>query len=270
MQEGVDGFSLGGYASTLYAFKHPGVFSSVGSYDGTIMWHNLDDPATPGPLDDRVWYNPSLVNFFAPAFDQPLNPTQMQANSATNILMEANLATIDSIQQISFHITSGAFSNSSNRNVNEQLLGFLADKGISNSFDNLLLASNATHTWDWADEHANRTLIKHWETFTSLSCSSLNTGINNIDQSSQSIKLFQNSPNPVYSLTNITFELLERKFINISIFDAMGRKIRTLVHQSFSPGRHQIHIDMSELANGIYFLSIGKAILKFYARNCCC
>lgn len=146
---GVDGFSLGGFTSTLFSLKHPGVFSSVGSYDGTIMWYDLDYPATSGALDDNRWLVPGLENVFAPMFDFPFDIDYMKAHSATNILAEIDQTTLDSIQQISFHIQAGAFNNSTNKEVNEQFVDALAANGISNSFNNLVLAPNAIHSFDW-------------------------------------------------------------------------------------------------------------------------
>lgn len=247
---GVDGFSLGGFAATLYALRHPGVFSSVGSYEGTIMWYNFDYPATEGPLDDYNWYWPGAVNSIAPMFDLPFDTAYMRAHSATNILVEAAPVTLDSIRQISFHISAGAFNATSNLEVNEQFVDSLAAKGINNTFDNLILAPNATHNFDWADEHAKKSLVKHWETFTSFSCN-MSTSTSDTYKIPQ-IKLLQNYPNPVSSFTTIAFETSEQCAINIDVFDSLGRKISTLLNGVFPLGRHQIQVDMSELPDGVY------------------
>lgn len=247
---GVDGFSLGGFASTLFALKHPGVFSSVGSYDGTLMWYNLDNTFTPGPWDDS-WFYIADAMLAGPMFNSPLDTAYMLAHSAPNILVGADPAKLDSIQQISFHISTAASIDSSNRLVNEQFIDSLEAKGIINTFNNSVLAPNAVHTYDWADEHAKLTLPKHWETFSTFSCESL-TETDNPPKPSQSIVLHQNSPNPVSTSTLIAFETPESCRVSIDIFDSFGMRIRRLLSGDYSPGRYEFQVDMADLPNGLY------------------
>jgi hypothetical protein len=50
--------------------------------------------------------------------------------------------------------------------------------------------------------------------------------------------LEQNYPNPFNPITQIRYALPEETMVTISIYDMMGRKVRTLVSQSKSPGYH--------------------------------
>ena len=50
--------------------------------------------------------------------------------------------------------------------------------------------------------------------------------------------LEQNYPNPFNPSTQIRYALPEQTMVTISIYDMMGRKVRTLVNQSMSPGYH--------------------------------
>ncbi len=256
---GVDGFSMGGFASTLYALKHPGVFSSVGSYDGTLMFYDLDYPVTPGPWDDKAWFQPSWAPLLAPPFGSPTDTAYMLAHSVTNILTQADPVTLDSIRQMSFHISSVSFNALGNKEVNKQFVDSLAAKGISNSFPNVVLQPGAIHSYDMADEHAKRTLPMHWATFASFSCASFTTGINDVTNPSQSISLFQNNPNPVSSITTIAFEVPVQSTIKIDIYDSFGKKIRELVNGNFPSGKHQIQLNIAEFPDGIYYYRLESA-----------
>lgn len=68
--------------------------------------------------------------------------------------------------------------------------------------------------------------------------------------------LFQNSPNPVTSFTNISFELNKRTDADLSIYDTSGRKIYK--HKStYSNGLHTINIQRDVFpAAGAYFYEL--------------
>jgi hypothetical protein len=246
---GIDGFSLGGYASTLYGLKHPGVFSSIGSYDGTLMYYDVVNLVSP-------WFNPAITDWIEPMFDSPFDTAYMKENSAIHVLIESSPEAIDSIREISFHISAAVGSlNGSNLEVNEQFVDSLAAKGISNTYDIVALDPNSEHFQDWADFHATQSLVKHWETFSSFSCELISTGINNPSKTPQ-IGLFQSFPNPVSNMATIEFESIKSGHINLNIFDALGNKLENILNSEINPGLHQIQIDMSGFTNGVYFYQL--------------
>ncbi len=122
---GIDGFSFGGYCSLVYSFKNPELFCSVGSYDSTMMWYNMDDPNIPGSdPDDPIWITPPfpwMEPGFASMFDSPRNILYMLQHNATNILAEANTAKLDSIRSIKFHIHTVYADSVGNYSRNLQL-----------------------------------------------------------------------------------------------------------------------------------------------------
>lgn len=69
--------------------------------------------------------------------------------------------------------------------------------------------------------------------------------------------LSQNFPNPFNSSTKFRFGIPVRDFVNISIYDCLGRKISELVNEMKDAGIYEIEINSSDLmtnsSSGIYF-----------------
>ncbi|MDP2300825.1 MAG: DUF1939 domain-containing protein [Ignavibacteria bacterium] len=68
--------------------------------------------------------------------------------------------------------------------------------------------------------------------------------------------LYQNYPNPFNPSTTITFDLPIRSFVEIKIFDILGREISTLIKDEFDTGKHSIKFSAENLPSGIYFYRI--------------
>ena len=73
--------------------------------------------------------------------------------------------------------------------------------------------------------------------------------------------IYPNFPNPFNPTTQIRYDLPKDNLVTIRIYDAVGRKIRTLSNVYQSAGRHSIHWDArndmgEELAAGMYILSV--------------
>lgn len=70
--------------------------------------------------------------------------------------------------------------------------------------------------------------------------------------------LFQNFPNPFNSTTIIKFILQKPGFVNLKIYDLLGREIATLINEKLKAGEHQIPFSVpchsnNQLPSGIYF-----------------
>lgn len=68
-----------------------------------------------------------------------------------------------------------------------------------------------------------------------------------------SFALRQNYPNPFNPTTSIEYEVLERTFVSIRVFDTEGKEVRTLVSSEHNPGVYRILFDARTLASGIYY-----------------
>lgn len=233
---GIDGFSLGGYSSVMLSFRHPDYFCSVGSYDGSMMWYDLDDPEVPGnSADDLLWVDSGNDSFFGPIFDVPRNINYMLLHNPVNILSEAGRSKLDSLRSIRYHIHMTSPDSAGNFGRNSQLLDSMAAAGISNTFGDPVLAPNAVHDYGFADLHASRSLVKHWETFQQAAAVDKNTTIIPLVD-----ELFQNFPNPFNPETVIPYYLVETTNVELTVYNMLGQKIKTLVRERQHAGSQLI------------------------------
>jgi len=72
--------------------------------------------------------------------------------------------------------------------------------------------------------------------------------------------LSQNYPNPFNAQTIIKYNLPEKAFTSLSIYDLLGRKITTLYNGISQPGEFEINWNASAYPSGVYFarLEIGE------------
>jgi hypothetical protein len=77
--------------------------------------------------------------------------------------------------------------------------------------------------------------------------------VQNNTQLPADIRLYQNYPNPFNPKTNIAFTITELEFVNLKVFDAMGKEIQTLVNRELPAGNHSVKFEATGLASGFYF-----------------
>jgi hypothetical protein len=68
--------------------------------------------------------------------------------------------------------------------------------------------------------------------------------------------LFQNYPNPFNPATAISYQLLAYDFVNLKVYDVLGREVAILVNAEQSPGRYQVMFDARGLMSGVYFYQL--------------
>jgi hypothetical protein len=74
--------------------------------------------------------------------------------------------------------------------------------------------------------------------------------------------LYQNYPNPFNPVTEINYALPAVSYVNIEIFDILGRKIKTLMDSQQAAGLHHVKFAASDLSSGIYFYKFDGRTLK--------
>ena len=79
------------------------------------------------------------------------------------------------------------------------------------------------------------------------------------DQGGQNFRLDQNFPNPFNPVTTISFTLSERSEVSLTVYNAIGQRIATLVDRQKDAGSHSVTFDATELASGLYLYRIQAA-----------
>jgi photosystem II stability/assembly factor-like uncharacterized protein len=64
--------------------------------------------------------------------------------------------------------------------------------------------------------------------------------------------LMQNYPNPFNPTTTIEFQIARTSYVTLTVFDLLGREVKTLVNEEMKAGRYQKSFDGSQLAGGMY------------------
>ena len=67
-------------------------------------------------------------------------------------------------------------------------------------------------------------------------------------------ELLPSYPNPFNPVTNISYRLSEQQQVTLTVFDAAGRRIASLVDSEQVAGQYTLPFDASGLASGIYFV----------------
>ncbi len=64
--------------------------------------------------------------------------------------------------------------------------------------------------------------------------------------------LYQNYPNPFNPKTMIEFDVPEKRFVSLNVYDAFGREIEKLVNRELNPSKYRVIFKANSLPSGIY------------------
>ena len=84
----------------------------------------------------------------------------------------------------------------------------------------------------------------------------IKTAVENEEAVPTTYTLYQNYPNPFNPTTNIKFSLPTSGQVRLTIYDAVGREVATLVNNELSAGSHNIEWRAQGMASGIYLYRI--------------
>jgi len=68
--------------------------------------------------------------------------------------------------------------------------------------------------------------------------------------------LYQNYPNPFNPTTNISYSISQTSYVTLTIYDVLGKLIKTIISETQSPGNYTFEFNASDLPSGTYFYSL--------------
>ena len=68
--------------------------------------------------------------------------------------------------------------------------------------------------------------------------------------------LEQNYPNPFNPSTTIGYQMPENVFVNLKVYDVLGKEVKILVNEHQNAGNHSVQLNAYNLSNGMYFYKI--------------
>jgi hypothetical protein len=68
--------------------------------------------------------------------------------------------------------------------------------------------------------------------------------------------LFQNYPNPFNPKTTIKYGINERAFVELRIYDILGREVKLLVNEEQDLGYYELNFNAAELSSGVYLYQL--------------
>jgi hypothetical protein len=74
--------------------------------------------------------------------------------------------------------------------------------------------------------------------------------------------LEQNYPNPFNPSTTIRYTLPEASYVTLSVFNALGQEVATLVQGEVDAGDHEVVFDAAGLASGAYVYRVTAGALS--------
>jgi hypothetical protein len=78
-------------------------------------------------------------------------------------------------------------------------------------------------------------------------------GIRQLSSVVKGFSLNQNYPNPFNPTTKIRFTIEKGNYVDLTVFDILGREVKVLLNQQMNPGEYEVEFDATGLASGMYY-----------------
>jgi hypothetical protein len=89
-----------------------------------------------------------------------------------------------------------------------------------------------------------------------LDLTGTNTSVTDKNSVPVKLSLEQNYPNPFNPSTKIKYDLPEMSFVNLKVYNAIGKEVASLVNSVIPAGSHEVLFDASGLNSGVYFYTL--------------
>lgn len=255
----LDGFSLGGFSSLMFALKYPHLFTSIGSYDGSFMFYNLQDPRIgEGDCRDHLWLRDDSM--FAPAFRPPgkkkYDREYMLTYSVGNILENYPEKQKQQLSSLRFFITCAAYDGfQGNRDRSVHLMTLLQLHGLQNSAPSLILANDALHNWKFADLHLRKSLPFHSASFGYSPPTAESMFPNSYLEHLEVISIANSRVGG--ERPQLFFHVYKKMKIRVEILTSTEKVIRLVLNKTLTPGNYQISWDGKDqsgrmVSSGVY------------------
>jgi len=128
-----------------------------------------------------------------------------------------------------------------------EILGFVENRGDPNSLVEYSFTDITSHSFNVV-----RYRLKSIDNDGSFQYS------NEVEVSTSPLnyELYQNYPNPFNPSTKIKFVITKESNVNLSIYNALGELVSTLVDEQLKIGYHEYEFDATNLASGVYIYRI--------------
>jgi polyhydroxybutyrate depolymerase len=252
------GMSNGGDMSYFLACEAPDVFRAVAPVAGCMMewFYNSCSPANPIPVfeihgtnDEVTYWEGDIYNYGGWGAYLSIPNTfdfWVQKNDCVQFTVES---LPDNAPFDGSTIESTKYSN-----------------GINHNEVWLYKVEGGGHDWpgSWGNMDIDAS-VEIWKFFQMVMENNV-YGVNDMHEN-HSFKLHQNYPNPFLSETTVSYELMEKQHVTVSIYDSFGKEIVQLVNEIQGPGVKSVNWMISDshansLVSGLYCcrIVVGKSI----------
>ena len=217
------------YESTFFTF--------LPSWNGTTQYLEFDDPVE---LEQGTAY---FVGVIAEYENEGALTVNVQPNSDTDFSTGQYSQTGDG-DFVWF--VSQTYTPAIRLILSER--GCLDDEACNYNADAVIDAGNCIYVGDSCNDNDSNT----FDDIIQEDCDC--EGTVNVEEivSSNGVTLFQNTPNPVTSITTFSFELNTSRDIQFEIRDMRGRIITNMDKGTMAAGIHRIDFDIEGLSGGMY------------------
>jgi hypothetical protein len=244
------GSDLGGpgYSNHINASVSGGVIvNSITFNSPTQVTLNLNTIGTPTGVKDVTITNPDGQTMTGIGILNITPALPVEMSSFTSLTQDRN---VNLYWTTAFEIMNAGFDierkNSTSANWNK--IGYVKGNGTTTNPTNYSFSDYKLNTGNYNYR------LKQFDYNGNFEYFNLNTLVS--VGSPLSFNLSQNYPNPSNPVSKIDFQLPLSGEVKMTIFDATGKSVKTLVNQTMDAGYYTVTFDGNNLASGIYYYNI--------------